>query len=816
LDSTARNRTLAGIEALKRAAELGHPDAQLRWANALSAGFWPALHQPDSSSELQVQENWVDGGGDGDGGGSNEQQARALLLWHAAAMAGNAEAVATLASRVEVASPASTCERRLPYVAEAAHAVVDALSIDPHSRARVLPAADKHVLHRIHMHGSASSGKLDADNQPSESDETLQFYRMRAASSGGGSDREDSTAAAAAYTLARYYHYGIRGVQQNLTEAVRYYEQAGTAGHWEAAGMAGFLHLLGAVGGDGRQDVAAAHRLFRRGMPGGLEGCKNRYHQKLKRQQARHIKAGGGESGGAGDVFLCDDVSIMGMGLLRLWGIPAVLPVDRELALQHFTLARDQENVDASYYLAMMKLGYKTHFRALHELEEGGQTAAHHDHHHHHHWSAGGDTHVPAKLSHPTQQEYQSILTDLATAARKNHLQARHRLAMMYETGVKIPRGAGQVQVVPKDCSKAMQNYRWILDNASPYRNKRMRRAYRQYAAGDTAGALRNYLAVAETGHHLAQLNAAFLLERGECLGLDRLQCARAAVRLWKAASARGSAEASLRVGDFYYYGRFRDDPTQEGVVGPFGWVQYVVFPEKLWPIVQDAVKQVVRLFVMKEKEGAIVKEKSTEESGVEGTCATGEEAEGECLVKEKEEADHEHSLENDLAMAAYYYRLAAERNNSPRAHFNLGFLYEWGLGLKQDFPLAKRQYDLAVSSGQSGEADIAVAIALACLDLHEFLVKLYMSWERLSWKDYWRRIEKVAPSPRPTKEATMEEVPSRSDSDQAGRPVPGSTERRKTKMDVLVEHILSWESFLILLLTVVLTVLLEYRRTHR
>jgi SEL1 protein len=90
--------------------------------------------------------------------------------------------------------------------------------------------------------------------------------------------------------------------------------------------------------------------------------------------------------------------------------------------------------------------------------------------------------------------------------------------------------------------------------------------------------------------------------------------------------------------------------------------------------------------------------------------------------------------LNDDLAMAAHYYQLAADRTGTARAHFNLGFMYEWGLGLKQDFPLAKRQYDLAVSSlGYSQEADIPVSLALIALSIHEYFVKLKLSWDK-----YW------------------------------------------------------------------------------
>jgi SEL1 protein len=84
-----------------------------------------------------------------------------------------------------------------------------------------------------------------------------------------------------------------------------------------------------------------------------------------------------------------------------------------------------------------------------------------------------------------------------------------------------------------------------------------------------------------------------------------------------------------------------------------------------------------------------------------------------------------DNSFEMDLATAAQYYRLAVDGNANPRAYFNLGFMYQWGLGLKQDFPLAKRQYDLAIAAGGvRKEADIPVTLALMILSMHERCIK--------------------------------------------------------------------------------------------
>jgi hypothetical protein len=142
--------------------------------------------------------------------------------------------------------------------------------------------------------------------------------------------------------------------------------------------------------------------------------------------------------------------------------------------------------------------------------------------------------------------------------------------------------------------------------------------------------------------------------------------------------------------------------------------------------------------------------------------------------------------------------------------------MYQWGLGLKQDFPLAKRQYDLAIANGgHKREADVPVTLALSALSAHEYLVKLKMSWE-----EYWSStINNNAPSALADEESN-ESFPSRADGTADGQqPVPSNASHLagKTKTDVIISHLLSWESLLILVLTIFLSKLLQYRaRTRR
>lgn len=73
-----------------------------------------------------------------------------------------------------------------------------------------------------------------------------------------------------------------------------------------------------------------------------------------------------------------------------------------------------------------------------------------------------------------------------------------------------------------------------------------------------------------------------------------------------------------------------------------------------------------------------------------------------------------------DTSAAATEYRAAADANN-PQGMFNLGWMYEHGVGLDRDLHLAKRYYDLALAT--SAEAQLAAGLAL-------INVRAKMLWE--------------------------------------------------------------------------------------
>lgn len=864
--------------ALERAADAGHPMAQHYLANAHASGIWPVPAMGGGGDEYTVSSNnnnkesanslvenlhvfdeWLPSSSGDD---HSRQIDKAHLLWHMAAVGGNIESAMALAYRLDDSASmsdsstsgsfGSMCEDVLPYYQAAADGIIDQLEVSQNSRAKVIPFMDKHTLAQVHMHGGTSS-QLDWNNKPDESKEALQFYHLKATTvpwsikKTWNSDSENDTSenkkgskkkkkvsaeqeegidVTAAYTLAYMYRYGVRGVEQNLTKSLEYYEIAGTHGNWESAGVACMFHLWG-IGTE--QNAQLALDFCKIGAPFGYEGCSKLYE---KADTAKNNK----RADDSGQIVECDEVALNGLGLLHLMGIRGFLEVDIPTAEKYFTLAKEQGSADAYYNLAMMWLGWKTHFKTVDELKENGFTADVKD----------GDTVLPIPgqskrkdvsekyvlyktavgenmyYKGPIQSDVQNAIKMLKVASKLGHLQARHRLAIIYAQGLSQTTSVIQFDFVKPDCKKAKENFQWIIYNASPTLSERLRRAYKEYIAGNLEVSVRNYLAAAEIGSIVGQVNAAFLMERGVCLGLGAADCAKASVRLWKVAASRGNAEACLRVGDFYYYGRLHGEPLY---TGPFGWIQYILIPEKYIPTLLREwgmeLLTLTRNYLGRDENSRASKSSSSSSSTCqtdESTCRIDDEAGVETTTLKYNNLHHE--VEEDLHTAAHYYQMAGEKHQSARANFNLGFMHQWGLGLKQDFPMAKRHYDLALSRNKP-EAEIAVQIALIAMNTHEFAIRCKVLIE-----EWWYKHDTSNTGNSNTISSTKKKDSPSSNSVPRAQKIgfelaqsqkPGHNSK-KTEEEVIMTHLFDQSSLIIVilfLLLIVIQVIMSFLGRH-
>lgn len=769
-------------------------------ANTLASGILPVtnhaqLRKGKNNSTLSVTTDFSEGG---------KQLARANILWHSAAMEGNVEAAITLGYRhffsatsgkmvtkggmvmekdikgsrksdsraITKSSPLpsshygvlGTCESSLAYYEVAANIIMDELESSS-LRGKVAPAQDEHRLAEIHQKGASSS--LEYYNKPDELEAAIKYYRMRASRENAEPDVND------AYRLANMYHFGLRGVKQDLKEALKYYEIAADANSWEAAGQAGKFHLWGMGMEEEDRNLMKAYRYFKKGTPGGIEGCKERLRRKKlqKREEAESDDMWMFEE--SETIYLCDHPCVNGMGLLHLFGVPDTVVMDRKVAMEYFTLAKDMGNADAAYNLGMLKLGWLDS-----SLEE----------------RKFSNDKKPLFTKKVVQtRDINGAISLLSRAQQLGHTQAHHRLAMIYSRGIHDTDG----NIIKRpDCREAVQMFK-DFTIAGPPVSQRLRVAYKQYIARDFESSLRNYLAAAELGSMNAQVNAAFLLEQGHCLGMNRSDCLKASVRMWRAAAQQGDEEASLRVGDFYFYGRLRDeaDPnrdfdeisqrTDDFAMTPLPWLRFVLYPEDLFSIMKNMLLNMVQSKLSKHESDN--NEGSNELSNPFATETNDQTCKNESYFLQQ--VDFEKFRKSHLDIAARYYRKAAEEHRSGRAAYNLGYMHEYGIGLSQDFPLAKRYYDEAANY-RNGEGEIAIRIALLSMKIHEKVVKagaLFENWIQTpdsSIQTLHSDIQKVNSSSMST---------------------------------VVLKHVFSVDSILIVFLTIILAGIIKHKlRLHR
>lgn len=458
------------------------------------------------------------------------------------------------------------------------------------------------------------------------------------------------------------------------------------------------------------------------------------------------------------------------------------------MAQEYFILARDMGNMDAYFNLAMLHLGWMN--------PEYGEILS------------NRKTNRSGSGKSPSKKDFRTAITYLDRAAKKGHFQARYHLAKIYARGITLKKKDGSLEgevVVQSSCTIALKLYQEIADSGTTI-SRRMRVAYKQYTAADYESSLRNYIAAAETGSMDAQVNAAFLLEQGHCLGMSSSPCLKASLRMWKAAARQGNEEACLRVGDFYYYNRVDASTETKHAniysIATFPYIRYVLYPENLFQLINKSmIVGIRRIFgnidSITENEAEIEIENSS-------MCSAKTDVDDTCSRPQAASPKNEEHEKKRLKLAAKYYRKAAEEHASERANFNLGFMHEYGLGLTQDFPLAKRHYDLA-AAGDSGDGIFAVQIALTCMNVHENVLKLSLYLEKglfdlLSSNSGLDAMNAGQPQQTPRNE---------------GKLVATRRSHASRAFGVIVSHVFSWESLIMLALFFVLKKIFIHRQNR-
>ncbi|CAI5701411.1 hypothetical protein KXD40_002679 [Peronospora effusa] len=255
--------------------------------------------------------------------------------------------------------------------------------------------------------------------------------------------------------------------------------------------------------------------------------------------------------------------------------------------------------------------------------------------------------------------EYEVAHGYFQVAAHQGHMIASHKLGHMSLHGIGTTRS----------CKNAVESFKKVAERGEW--DRVLTQAYKDFMRQDYEAAFMKYAVMAQQGYEIAQHNAAYLLDNGfltpsafspllswtpSAMDFGENVVTSTAVMLYRLAAQQGNADANLKIGDYYYYGK------------------------------------------------------------------GGNRA--------------------DFVKASAHYSLAGKQSNA-EAMFNLALMYEHGIGVDQDFYLAKRFFDKARQA--HSDAGVPVTLALWKLRVHKSLY---------SWKTWWDEFVGNVP-PSTTREPT-------------------------------------------------------------
>uniref|UniRef100_A0A672J879 Fibronectin type-II domain-containing protein n=1 Tax=Salarias fasciatus TaxID=181472 RepID=A0A672J879_SALFA len=201
----------------------------------------------------------------------------------------------------------------------------------------------------------------------------------------------------------------------------------------------------------------------------------------------------------------------------------------------------------------------------------------------------------------------------------------------------------------------------------------------------DYKQALKFFNLASQAGHILAFYNLAQM----HATGTGVMRSCHTAVELFKNVCERGRWSERLMTA----YGSFKDGETDAALV------QYLLLAEQGYEVAQSNVA-----FILDQSE------KNCIISTLNSVCYTV------ARIKLGDYHFYGYGTDVDYETAVIHYRLASEQQHSAQAMFNLGYMHEKGLGIKQDIHLAKRFYDMAAEA--SPDAQVPVFLALCKLGL--------------------------------------------------------------------------------------------------
>ncbi|XP_065198880.1 protein sel-1 homolog 1-like [Sycon ciliatum] len=303
---------------------------------------------------------------------------------------------------------------------------------------------------------------------------------------------------------------------------------------------------------------------------------------------------------------------------------------------------------------------------------------------------------IYAEGSDAVPQDNATALRYLQEAAKENSPPGLYGLGMFYLNG----------QVVEKNMNKALEYLRKAARQGWPDAQLQLGILSFNGVKGSPnyAEAANYFTQASQSGHVLAY----YYLARINAEGLQTVRSCPTALGLYKNVAERGSWSKSLMVAYNHYKAKRYE----------VALLLYIVLAEAGYEVAQSNVAYLL-------DKGLARFGLSTHSAYQKAILHWSRAAvQGAAAARVRLGDYHYYGLgtEVDFENAALHYRVASENQQNAQAMFNLGFMHENGIGMKQDLHLAKRMYDQAART--SAEASVPVGLALLKLNS-----KMYMDW---------------------------------------------------------------------------------------
>nr|KAF6487231.1 SEL1L adaptor subunit of ERAD E3 ubiquitin ligase [Rousettus aegyptiacus] len=271
------------------------------------------------------------------------------------------------------------------------------------------------------------------------------------------------------------------------------------------------------------------------------------------------------------------------------------------------------------------------------------------------------------------EQNHQRAFDYFNLAANAGNSHAMAFLGKMYSEGSDI---------VPQSNETALHYFKKAADMGNPVGQSGLGMAY-LYGRGVQV-------------YNLAQMHAS---------GTGVMRSCHNAVELFKNVCERGRWSERLMSA----YNSYKDGDYNAAVI------QYLLLAEQGYEVAQSNAA-----FILDQREATIVGENETYPRALLHWNRAASQGYTVARIKLGDYHFYGFGTDVDYETAFIHYRLASEQQHSAQAMFNLGYMHEKGLGIKQDIHLAKRFYDMAAEA--SPDAQVPVFLALCKLGVVYFL----------------------------------------------------------------------------------------------